>query len=256
MNRLRYMFRAAFALLVLAGVGVFAKGEGHDNSKTAAMHKTLDCARCHQVVASLTGVQPGPQPMQQCQSCHPPASLANGPLGQSFHASSTRACSDCHSFHETSRITAAGREFQLSKSSGSALCAACHTPGSSVAGLSPGHIAAARLYHSNNEALSGLSASQACLVCHSENRMVQIDGIELSAVPRFSEQHTHPVGEVRNSNIRSGGSTIRQKFDQRLRLYNGRMECQTCHQLTAQTRHRLVPFETPQALCNGCHDLD
>lgn len=244
-----------FAAVVLAGVGVIAQSEDHDSSKSISAHKTLDCAQCHQVVASIGSTSPGPSPIQQCRTCHSVSSLSHGELGKTFHANPERACSECHSFHHTTRVTAADREFGFSAETGVALCAACHNSGGSVATLSPGHVEAARLYHSNSAILSGLNASQACLVCHSENRTTIVDGMKLSNMPRFSERHTHPVGEIRATSRGADGSTIRTEFDPRLQLFNNRMECQTCHQLTAQTRHRLVRFETPQALCNGCHNL-
>ncbi len=39
----------------------------------------------------------------------------------------------------------------------------------------------------------------------------------------------------------------------RLPLPAGRLECQTCHSLTAGTKDLLIPFADPYALCNGCH---
>lgn len=256
MFRGHHILRAAFALAVSVGVSVLAKGEGSDSRPTGATHSSLSCSNCHQVVASIGTELSGPSPMQACQGCHARSSLTRGTLGQTFHRDPSRACSDCHSFHQTSNITAASAEFRFSETAGLGLCAACHSPGDGLLMLSPGHQTAARLYHSNADALSGLDASQACLLCHSENRTIQIDGVELSAMPRFSERHTHPVGEFRPGTTGRNGSAIRQNIDPRLHLYNNRIECQTCHQLTALTRHRLVPFESPQALCNGCHVIN
>jgi len=220
------------------------------------MHTTLECNRCHQVVASIDSEPASSSPLQKCQTCHQRTSLISGLLGETFHANSSRPCSDCHSFHQPSTISVAGAEFRFSETTGLALCASCHSPGARLAMLSPGHLTAARLFHSNVDALSGLDASQACLLCHSEDRVLQVDGMELSTMPQFSERHTHPLGEFRSAYTGSTGSTLRQKIDPRLRLYNNRMECQTCHELTAQTRHLLVSFESPQALCNGCHVIN
>jgi predicted CXXCH cytochrome family protein len=139
---------------------------------------------------------------------------------------------------------------------GKALCSGCHTVASRLANLSPGHQMAAKIFHSNSDELRGLDASQACMICHSENRNVQIDGNASISAPRFSERHTHPLGEIAYDYVGRQGTRIRQKIDARLQIFNNRIECQTCHNLGSTTRYRLAGFETPQELCAGCHIVD
>ena len=244
---------ATFLAMTVAG---FASGGEEAGKKSPAAHRTLDCSCCHQVVASLGKIEPGPSPIQQCRTCHDQSILANTPVAGAFHKESGRACSDCHSFHQTSHITAGRNEFTLSNSSGRALCAACHSGVGSLALLSPGHIAAAKLYHSNSGLLAGLDASAACLICHGESRRIEVDGVSLSEVPQFSEQHTHPIGEITRRLHGGREISIREFFDPRLPVYDNRIECQTCHQLTANNHYRLAEFDSPQALCNGCHTLN
>lgn len=245
-----------FAAVVLAGVGVIAQSEDHDITKSTSAHKALNCSQCHQVVASIGSTFPGPSPIKQCRTCHSTSSLVQSDLGRIFHSSPERACSDCHSFHHTSAINAAGREFRFSTSSGRALCTACHTGRGDLANLSPGHELAAKLFHSNSEQLTRLTASQACMTCHSENRTVQLDGVSLLSTPQFSDRHTHPLGEVSFSKVGSQGTTIRKNIDPRLHLFGNRIECQTCHDLTSQSKYLLAGFDSPTALCNGCHLTD
>ena len=247
--------RFALAILIFAAVGVVAKGEGHD-SGTTAMHRKLDCSHCHQVIASIGSMQPAPSPINQCRTCHTASSLVTSDLGRTFHSDNARSCAECHSFHETSRISAAGKEFNLSPASGKGLCSGCHAATGTLTNLSPGHLLAAKIFHSNAEEIRGLSASQACMICHSENRSVQIDGNSSIEAPRFSERHTHPVGEISHTYVGSQGTRLRSPIDSRLHVFGNRIECATCHNLASTTRHRLAGFENPQDLCAGCHVVD
>lgn len=256
MVRENHLSRLALAVLIFAAVGVVAQGEGHDSGVPTATHPKLDCSRCHQVVASIGSMQPAPSPINQCRTCHTSSSLVTADLGQAFHADNSRACSDCHSFHKTSRISASGSEFNLSPASGKALCSGCHSATGDLAQLSPGHRMAAKIFHSNADELRGLNASQACMICHSENRKVQIDGNSSIEAPRFSERHTHPLGEISSEKTGEQGTRIREQIDSRLHLFNNRIECQTCHSLGSTSRYRLVAFDTPSELCAGCHLID
>ena len=49
--------------------------------------------------------------------------------------------------------------------------------------------------------------------------------------------------------------SIRRELDPRIRLFDGDMECQTCHQLATRTRYALAAVESPKALCLGCHEF-
>jgi predicted CXXCH cytochrome family protein len=49
---------------------------------------------------------------------------------------------------------------------------------------------------------------------------------------------------------------LRWKLDPRIRLFDGRIECQTCHLLGAGTDDLLVEFERKYDLCLGCHEFE
>jgi hypothetical protein len=241
----------------MLSVGVFAESSDHELPKNTSAHGRAECSTCHQVVASIGSTQPILTSVQQCRTCHDPARLTtNKFLAESFHQDPSRPCRDCHSFHESSTISATGTEFRFSQSTGMALCVSCHSGNGSLSSLSEGHLIAAKLYHSNADVLSGLTASEACLVCHSENRTVQIDGLVVSAIPQFSERHMHPLGEIKSTGLMRNGTMIRPTIDARLHLFNNRIECQTCHQLTANTRYCLASFESREELCKGCHRFE
>lgn len=69
-----------------------------------------------------------------------------------------------------------------------------------------------------------------------------------------NDHATHPIG-VKVVAAQGGQAYgLRSTIDQRLPLFDQRMHCQTCHQLSAGTKDLLIPFPTPYDLCLGCHD--
>ena len=250
-------FRFVFAAAAFVGVAVVAQPEQDPSvSKKNPAHTTIACTTCHQAVADIGGGIPARDPGEACRSCHKSLAADGNFIVESFHRNRSRRCNDCHSFHETSTINAAGSEFRFSARAGLGLCAACHNGAGSLAALSPGHLIAAKLVHSNNDLLKDADASTACLICHSENREVQIDGLSFEWIPQFSEQHMHPLGEIANAGVTKNGTRVRTSRDPRLHLFNNRIECQTCHQLNILTKYRLVEFESQQQLCSGCHEFE
>jgi predicted CXXCH cytochrome family protein len=46
---------------------------------------------------------------------------------------------------------------------------------------------------------------------------------------------------------------MRNVLDSRIRLFQGKIECVTCHDLTETADDLLVRFEAKYDLCTGCH---
>jgi predicted CXXCH cytochrome family protein len=134
-------------------------------------------------------------------------------------------------------------------------CAACHAPGSDLARLSPAHRQAAALYHRDAALLDGTSPSQGCLNCHAAGSgspwVREVSDRNLT----FNPHATHPLGVDVVPGSGQDERRLRAVLDPKLRLFDGRLECQTCHNLTAATEDLLVPFPQPYDLCLGCHKL-
>jgi predicted CXXCH cytochrome family protein len=113
--------------------------------------------------------------------------------------------------------------------------------------------AAAAVYHVDSARLAGLTPSESCLGCHS--RRDGDPGLPASAAyaPRFHEEATHPYGEAMPLGHETGGYSIRRKVDPRIVLFDGRIECQTCHNMADDVDDLLVRFEETYGLCLGCH---
>jgi predicted CXXCH cytochrome family protein len=243
-------------VLLVCGVAVFGRTDNAGAPVQAtAGHSNMDCSVCHSLVASLDETEV-PSSTRSCRSCHGALSGSEDRLAAVFHRNQNRSCGDCHLFHETGMITAVGNVFAPTQSGGSEACAACHNETANTVALSPGHRLAAGLYHSNNPALAGLSASQTCLVCHADEQTVQVDGLELANIPRFSKHRMHPVGRVERHDEFRNGVRSRRSIDPRLSMYDDRIECSTCHQLTSVTKYRLIDLGSPRALCLGCHEFE
>lgn len=211
-----------------------------------AGHGGLDCAACHQgseVVRDTAA--------RACLECHDPQ-----PAAVSFHAAARGRCTDCHSFHAPERLVAGGDAFahDLGNRDVTRHCAACHDGAGGTDGLSEGHRAATALYHGEPELLAQLTPSEACLLCHSRDDADPLLLALVDSPPRFHAHASHPYGAPVAAAWNDGGFRIRDEVDPRLPLYDGRMECATCHDLTDDLPDRLVRFDTPMQMCLGCHE--
>lgn len=262
MNRTLRTHPALVAILVLAATSATAVAA--DRTGAQEPHAGISCSLCHGrsvTRAALAADGLGPDPRSRaCRECHGTTGLRSSGAGAAlgFHADPAADCVGCHAFHEPGRVrTAAGDVHTGSRltPATSGHCAACHADGADLANLSPAHRAAAGLYHRNAAALAGQTPSEACLNCHAAGTgsswLRETGGRMLT----FNRHASHPLGiEVIAGSGRDERS-LRADLDPRLRLFEGRLECQTCHSLTAATPDLLVPFEQPYDLCLGCHKL-
>ncbi len=224
-------------------------------------HRDIPCTDCHPLRADVSSGGPvNRQFRQQCEKCHDPgaANLTGIPLN--FHNSRERSCSECHSFHNTEQISLANSSFLVSfeNSFQRGQCYCCHGPGENIKSLSPGHRAAAAIFHSDFAVLGRLSSSQTCLICHSDASALPVGEISQYAkgAPRFKEHGSHPVGVEVIPGTGKPGNAIIDPIGHKIQLFNNRMECSSCHSLSAgHTPFRLV-YPTRNELCRACHKID
>lgn len=231
-------------------------------------HAGISCALCHGarvVRAAAATVGDGPDPRSRaCRDCHREVGRSRAASAQAgaslgFHGDPKADCAGCHSFHEPGRLKTAVGDLRTGSAGleGAAAghCRACHAPGATLANLSPAHREAAALYHRDAALLAGASPSQGCLNCHAEGSastwMREISASSLA----FNQHATHPLGVDVVPGSGLDERRLRAIIDPKLPLFDGRLECQTCHDLTARTTDLLVAFEEPSDLCLGCHKL-
>lgn len=231
-------------------------------------HATISCSLCHGArivrAAATSAVEGLDSRSRACRECHrdqgrarPAAANAGARLG--FHGDPKADCAGCHSFHEPGRLKTAVGDLRTGNAgldgATAGHCRACHAPGAVLANLSPAHREAAALYHRDAALLSGATPSQGCLNCHAEGSastwMREITASQLT----FNLHATHPLGVDVVPGSGMDERRLRAIIDPKLPLFDGRLECQTCHDLTAGTADLLVAFEEPSDLCLGCHKL-
>ena len=211
-------------------------------------HEQVACTRCHAGGEAATVSDDA-----ACRVCHTVA-VRIGAAKLAFHAQPNRDCLDCHAFHAPEQVRAGAVVFRFAHGEAAArdLCRSCHAPGSDLAVLDDDHRAAAAVYHVDSSQLTGLTPSQSCLLCHGGAAGDARAQLAASPAPRFAEHASHPFGvAVRPGG--EGGFPVRPRIDARLELFDGRIECQTCHRLGAGTADLLVALDGPDGLCLGCH---
>ncbi len=216
-------------------------------------HQGQPCGECHQLVADY-GTTDSWQInfSDQCLTCHTTFGAKSSPLSDVFHRQLDQPCTQCHSFHRTSQLTASGRDFSFDADERARfICESCHRESGLLENLSLGHLGAAEWYHSESAALGRVSPSSTCLGCHSDDHRLQSSPADYTKAIPINMSASHPVGIPINL---SGGRTDGYALDARIPLLNGTMECQSCHSLTSGTDFSLVEFSSPYDLCLGCHD--
>ena len=256
-DRARTRFEFAIALLFTAIAASFVK-VGQAGETPSKHHSRIDCSFCHTPVADVASDEmPVFDGSRQCGNCHQ-RKATDDKVGLTFHAASSKRCTDCHSFHETEQITAAGETFRFRfdrQSSQMTLCGSCHAKGENPTMISDGHQKASILYHADHGILAKLTPSQACMLCHEQNasRNAANEGL---TVPQFQQHNDHPLSVKVVAGSGEPGNRIRFAIDSRLPLFDGKIECQTCHSLSSQSKGRLRDFSSFTELCKGCHLVD
>ncbi len=257
-----WIVAALWSAMLLLAFGILSNApEVHSGGRFDNPHDDIACTECHVLRADLDeGLLADTRYRKECERCHDVSSFNVSGIPLNFHQVSDKSCSQCHSFHNLEKIDAGDHQFLVSfeNSNQRGQCYSCHGPSESTSLLSPGHRYAAQIYHSDFRVLGRLAPSETCLMCHSENRPIEnkLSADQSVKPPLFDEHGAHPV----NIRVAAGqgepGNKIRKTIDPRIRLFGGRIECQTCHSLSSDKPHHLVGFESQNALCRACHEID
>jgi predicted CXXCH cytochrome family protein len=254
---LRDKLETFLAAIVLVGFGLLVH-LSKAKDKAQSSHQQADCAICHTTVADIAGEATAfIDPSAKCRICHVRLDDLSGPE-LTFHNSENRRCLDCHNFHSPNEIIVGDRVFhaESSRPAQRALCSSCHGVGEDVRMLSKGHRAAAGLFHSDYRLLAGLSPSEACMVCHSDQvRSETVITLTANSIPTLQQHGNHPTGVSVILGRQLTYSRIRTSLDPDIQLFGGRVECQTCHSLSSGTQFNLIAGSDRNSLCLKCHDM-
>ncbi len=227
-----------------------------------------DCNNCHQPEKTLshpvgvvpTATIPASFPLVagkiECITCHASESSSDHADARTEHTSLLRGtqsganfCTNCHQKTSSTRFemhaSAAGKAHQgWSTTSRARTFESTESTDQSIA----------RQFAVNE--------GQSCVTCH--------DNVIASAALHSSTRSSsgfdstgrsmgHPVAVAYSDGGRGKGanSTLRGAglLDQRIRLFDGKVECATCHNLYSQEKSLLVMSNRGSQLCASCHDM-
>ena len=248
------------ALIVLAVVIAYSvREEAHRFSES-------ECKRCHvkpesnpaMLVESVTKL---------CTQCHSKGiktashpidmkpRLVRVPLDMPLR-NGKLTCNTCHNVHaerfnafgEKSyflRITARGKDF----------CIACHEMNPVELGhrelLVTAHMGRKYMVTDDRQSLDAVSVE--CIGCHDGSIGVAADYTMGSG----SWEHldgAHPIGtDYRQSRMKRRGLAPVSKIDGRIRLFDGKVGCATCHDPYSTLKGKLVMSNDGSMLCIECH---
>jgi len=249
-------------LLILAAVYLLSWNinSSFSNEADNHTHKTEDCSSCHVLVASINDNNiPVMQIDRECRSCHEARMAGNVKNMLGFHNDSKRSCRECHSFHNPRNLMAGSRTFQMSEMTDNllAICQSCHNEQTSLYNLSDAHKEASRIYHSDTKYLKHLSPSEACMACHSKTNMAgfktltDFEESQFESPPILFKYSSHPFGiEFDINSLDFPISAEHQQKLENLNLPNGKIECQTCHQIAVKNEHS---DQEKLQICQTCH---
>lgn len=224
-----------------------------DETSAPLAHRSAKCWNCHWQAATAGRGEYGSIHEDQCRTCHFDITTMSGGLAEQFHNQADKACTQCHSFHETSKLIAGDRLFVSPADDGIRYqCRTCHDSKEMLENLSEGHRdTAIDFYHSDHRAEPDQSPSQSCMACHSDGAHATVryrGGRPAISINSFAS-HPNETEVVSGQN-----GSFKNPIDPRIPLFENSIQCQSCHSLTSGVEHSLVEFATPYDLCLGCHD--
>lgn len=189
-------------------------------------------------------------------------------------------CSTCHDDRTLqphgSERSSLGQDPMLRSDSVENLCSQCHDPRSRdvkslhALGLLTAHLESSKrperesLNPSVRVARGGSSIdseSSTCLSCHDGSAAVDV-GYHIAGERRMNVRgmegpSSHPIGVVYSTAPSSRSIQLRPRdaVDRRIRLFDQKVGCGTCHSLYSKEEH-LLPFRNERsALCLSCHRM-
>ena len=218
-----------------------------------AAHQTVSCSLCHSS-SSISSASFSAPVSKECEACHPSDLFSDS----QFHAAASNRCIDCHDFHEPEKITinSVASSWDSTRNFSVGHCQACHDRRGSLKNLSPSHKVAARLYHNGADQLYDASPSEACLWCHSNTSTSNWKNTPGVGTLAFNTHASHPYSIRVLPGVNSTSNWVQNDIDPQIPLFDGFMECQTCHLLTSGNETSMIPFPNEYDLCNGCHQQE
>ena len=277
---------------LLAPINIVGQTQSQDN--IPLHHFQMSCDSCHEsgfaadIVRSRekgnSFIQLKDNINQLCATsgCHDFDPALNHPVGvfsnnnqadMPLDSHSRITCLTCHNKPQTSPDNSyidSGQERLLQIPQSRQFCSTCHVQmdnnlieqshwqfstrahlGGSMKQQSP-------TYNSNIQTVGGIDAeSRTCLGCH-DNISVSIPADNETPQQkriRWKSMKDHPIGM--SYDIKATQQLNRYQYpllDERVRLFDGRVGCGSCHSLYAQSKNNLIAANEGTILCRKCHN--
>ncbi len=239
--KILHLASLALAAILAVAPAAAAPTSGHDG---------ISCRQCHD--GGTGGAAHDPAVLARCTACHAGA-LAAEAAAPAFHGRGR--CLDCHRFHAADKVvTPAVGDLDLGgwrASTGpiaSAATTARATWPTCPRPTGPPDASTTRTWPCSR----GRAPSSPCLWCHSRTAAPPVGK---RRPPRtriaFSEHASHPFAVAVQPGRGAPVRRMRDVIDPRIPLPGGRIECVSCHRLTATTKDRLHLPGHPQGPLPG-----
>jgi predicted CXXCH cytochrome family protein len=169
-------------------------------------------------------------------------------------------CITCHNIHAERFRPLGEKTYYLRRpGAGRAFCMACHKEKP----VQEGHTSALGAAHIGNRfGVTDTSGhldeiSVACITCHDGTVGRSADFRLGSGVWQHSSpDQSHPIGvDYETSRMSMGYLKAKQLIDKRIRFFDGKIGCGTCHDMYLKSRNYLVMSNKGSRLCTSCHEL-
>ncbi len=287
-----WVFRCAILTICFLAAIVLDAAEQSEVS-LSTHHFDLSCDKCHISQSDEKTQDQLPNTWQLKQdinkSCtmskchnfdpmlsHPVGIKPKGPIPEDMPLDSQAkiTCLTCHnqsidkSDQDYSDIDS-GNQYLLRRPVGEQLCSSCHVNSNSTSNehwlfSTRAHlqVSGGKSSTSNelNRPLKTIDQeSRTCLTCHDDiTTSISFSAASLGEKAIWRNQmKSHPIGTDYVSAVRRNPSYKNTPFNgnSRVRLFNDKIGCGSCHSLYAETQYHLVADYQDSTLCRKCHNL-
>jgi len=187
---------------------------------------------------------------------HPSGVKPSFPLPAEFQLdwSGKMTCVTCHEVHGNKK------NLLISGKTGKAFCMGCHK-GTLLKKDKYGHEVVSSLLHQAQYEITNLNEpldreSQDCLSCH-DGGFARMQNVNIGVgiwKHGSGSAGSHPVGVDYQQAFRKGRYRAMGALNKRIRFFNGKLGCGSCHSLYSQLPRKLIMDNRGSALCLECHN--
>jgi predicted CXXCH cytochrome family protein len=270
MNRRKAV--SLFFLLLVVGTWVYSM------EKEPHLFQQSECVNCHSVDASGKVAKKTTVPVTVvCKKCHEDVfkeymhpvnvrpRLVTVPRDMPLSSNGEITCSTCHNMHGPRLTPSGAKSYYLRRfESGKQFCDTCHreAPGteSHQAALGEAHFTAKYMVTNPSQKIDPISKD--CISCHDGSFSTSVMAAGTwqhgNAFLKF-DRGEHPIGvDYEQARTRPGSKSDLKPIgavDRRLRFFNGKIGCGTCHNPYSTIEKQLVMSDRGSKLCFSCHDM-